>query len=77
MYKRQIQKLFCLIIIIGGFLFHMFWEGKAQYILPYFIMVIPYSAAGIKEINNIIDSRILKLKIAKKISYYKFKGLSH
>ena len=26
---------------IGGFLFHTFWEGKSQYIFPYFIILIP------------------------------------
>lgn len=28
----------------GGFLFHIFWEGKSQYIYPYMFMLIPLSA---------------------------------
>lgn len=34
------------ITVIGGLLFHMLWEGKPQYVLPYFWLLLPYSAAG-------------------------------
>ena len=30
--------------IYGGFLFSMIWEAKTRYILPYFILAIPYMA---------------------------------
>lgn len=36
------------IIVIGGFLFHLLWEGKSQYILPYFLVAIPYGAGGME-----------------------------
>ena len=45
-----VQQVYLIIIVIGGFLFHIMWEAKAQYILPYFIMVIPYSAKGLRDI---------------------------
>ena len=32
--------------IIGGFLFHMVWEANSRYILPYFLLLLPYSAIG-------------------------------
>lgn len=32
---------------IGGFLFHLFWEGKSQYIYPYIYALIPCSSYGI------------------------------
>lgn len=31
---------------IGGFIFHIFWEVKAQYALPYFVILIPYGFVG-------------------------------
>ena len=31
---------------IGGFLFHIFWEGKSQYIHPYVFILIPLAAYG-------------------------------
>ena len=37
-------------IIIGGFVFHIVWEAKSQYIIQYFIFAIPYAAAGFVEI---------------------------
>lgn len=44
--KMDIRKHILLLYLLGGFFFHMFWEGKAYYILPYFIMLIPYSVHG-------------------------------
>ena len=29
-----------------GFLFHLFWEAKGQYALPYFLLLLPYASAG-------------------------------
>ena len=33
-------------IFIGGFLFHIFWEAKGQYTLPYYVLIFPYSIKG-------------------------------
>ena len=33
-------------IFIGGFVFHMFWEAKCQYTISYFVLLIPFAAAG-------------------------------
>lgn len=34
------------VIFIGGFLFHIAWEAKGQYTLPYFLLMIPLSLDG-------------------------------
>jgi|GEM_PF-164703 len=34
------------VILIGGFLFHTVWEAKAQYTLPYMMLMIPVSVWG-------------------------------
>lgn len=31
----------------GGALFYLFWEAKSQYILPFYIALIPYAALGV------------------------------
>ena len=36
-----------MVIFIGGFIFHTFWEAKGQYTLPYFVTILPVSARGI------------------------------
>jgi len=33
-------------IVIGGFVFHMVWEAKGQYTLPYFVLLLPYTVMG-------------------------------
>lgn len=38
------------VIFIGGVLFHTFWEAKAQYSLPYFVLLIPYSMCGFRQL---------------------------
>lgn len=45
-------------IFIGGFIFHIFWEAKAQYTLTYFILLFPYAIAGYEIITNRITKMI-------------------
>ena len=35
-----------IITVIGGFIFHMFWEANSRYVFPYFCMLLPYAAMG-------------------------------
>jgi len=44
-----IPQLFFAVVILGGFCFHTLWEAKSQYIFPYFVMLLPYGAAGLSE----------------------------
>ncbi len=46
------EQLLFPLIILGGFLFHMLWEAKSQYIISYFILLLPYGAAGIDSIKR-------------------------
>lgn len=39
-----------LIIFVGGFLFSIFWEAKARYMLPYYVLLHMYAAYGIAQI---------------------------
>ncbi len=62
-YMRALIPLF----FVGGFLFHGFWEMKAQYTLPYFVLLIPISVIGFKAFildlyNTIIDYKNKKRK---------------
>lgn len=41
-----------IIFLIGGFIFHLFWETKSQYVYPYVFMLIPYSSYTIVRILN-------------------------
>lgn len=43
------DQLFLILVILGGFAFHTLWEAKSQYIFPYFVILLPYGAAGIMD----------------------------
>ena len=49
-----------LISIIGGVLFHMLWEAKSRYVLPYFILMIPMAAGGLAELSGLLEKRRTK-----------------
>ncbi len=46
--------------LIGGFLFHLVWEGKSQYIYPYFFSLMPFAALSLARIVTAIQSKIKK-----------------
>ena len=50
--KWKEEQLLLFLILLGGFLFHMLWEAKSQYIMPYFILLMPYAAAGLDSIRE-------------------------
>lgn len=60
------------LIIIGGFVFHMIWEAKGQYILSYFLMLLPYAAAGLDEAIAKTDKLVLKIK-SEHLTLFNFK----
>lgn len=44
--KLKLENSCMIIAVLGGFLFHIFWEGKCQYTLPYYILLFPFSVQG-------------------------------
>ena len=42
--------------VLGGAVFYLAWEGSGRYILPYFVMTIPYAAAGLEKVDKWIFS---------------------
>ncbi len=43
--------LFLITIFIGGFAFHILWETKSRYIIPYIVVLIPIASIYIKKIS--------------------------
>lgn len=56
--RHEMNTLVLLVCVLGGFIFHMFWEAKGQYTLSYFILLIPYCA---KSISILSDKGVLIL----------------
>ena len=51
------------VIFIGGFLFHIAWEAKGQYPLPYFILTIPISLNGYHNLIIYKQTHVLSTNI--------------
>lgn len=45
--KLSNEIILLITIFIGGFLFHILWEAKSRYIIPYIIVLIPVSSVNI------------------------------
>ncbi len=67
--RKRLDKnvlLLCL-IFLGGFTFHLFWEAKSRYILPYVIILIPTATLGITKVVEELEMKI-KEKVKKQKS---------
>lgn len=47
------------LVFIGGFCCFLLWEAKSIYIFPFYIMLIPISASGIKQIGDFLSKKKL------------------
>lgn len=46
-----------LIAVLGGFLFHIFWEANARYIILYSLLLLPYTTRGISSIIHLASQK--------------------
>ncbi len=47
--KLSLEIIFLLTIFIGGFAFHILWEAKSRYIIPYIVILMPITAVEINK----------------------------
>ena len=47
----SLEILFLITIFIGGFAFHLLWEAKSRYIIPYIVVLIPVASIYLKKIH--------------------------
>jgi hypothetical protein len=61
--KNEFNKQSILILsFVGGFIFHTFWEGKSQYTIVYFTLLIPCALMGYEKLILYIESHKYHLK---------------
>ena len=48
----DISKVILLLCVLGGFLFHILWEGKSQYLISYFPLMLPCAAVGMMYVTG-------------------------
>ena len=62
--KCSAETMIMIIVLIGGFLYHMLFEGKSQYCVTYFILIVFFAAYGLDVASH---------KVKQKISAYQSK----
>ena len=45
------------IYLSGGFLFHLFWETKSQYVYPYMVLLLPLAAYGLVQLVDFLKNK--------------------
>ncbi len=58
------ESLILPLAILGGFLCHTFWEGKSQYIFPYYMMMLPCAIQGYSSFFSRIQEKAANMKQA-------------
>lgn len=58
--NQALENRILLITILGGFFFHMIWEAKGRYILPYFVMMLPMAALGLSALSEPLKNWLQK-----------------
>ena len=61
----SLELILLVTIFLGGFCFHILWEAKSRYIIPYIVVLIPVasvmiSGEGIRKIFGNIKEKIKK-----------------
>lgn len=56
----SLARAYLLLNIFGGFLFHMIWEAQARYVLCYFVLFLPFAAAGIHKLFVTVQKHMTK-----------------
>ena len=55
-----------LLIFLGGFMFHLFWEAGSRYAFPYYLMLIPYACIGLALLEKKVEGLIKESRKEKK-----------
>lgn len=58
MKKRDILSCILPLIILGGLMYHLLFEAKSQYALPYFIMMLPVAACGLSAFYELMKKKV-------------------
>jgi hypothetical protein len=59
--KKDVTYYILPLVVLGGFLFHMFFEAKSQYVITYVTLLIPMCAYGLYQyINSDIFTKLKK-----------------
>ena len=55
--KKDLLRCLLPLILLGGLLYHLLFEAKSQYALPYFVMILPIAAYGLFTLYRKVEFR--------------------
>ncbi len=55
--RKEISQCLLPVIVLGGLLYHLLFEAKSQYALPYFMLMVPLAAWGLSRLFYRIEHR--------------------
>lgn len=58
----RFEELILAMVTLGGFIFHLFWEAKSQYVMIYCLLMIPYAVKGYEKLIEIITVSVARIK---------------
>lgn len=58
----SMEVIFLITIFVGGFAFHILWEAKSRYIIPYIVILIPVATIHIHKFNVRKNENIFRNK---------------
>ena len=56
-HRKETKSCLLPLIVLGGLLYHLLFEAKSQYALPYFVLMLPVAAYGYGRIFRRIEYR--------------------
>ena len=56
-HKKSVRSCLLPLIVLGGLLYHLLFEAKSQYALPYFVLMLPVAAYGLTRLFRRIERR--------------------
>ena len=56
--RRDILSCLLPLVILGGLMYHLLFEAKSQYALPYFILMLPLAAAGFAAMFEYLKKKV-------------------
>ena len=63
--KWFFESLLLQITVLGGFVFHCFWEAKSQYTWSYFVLLLPLTVLGFRAFTEWLSERVSEKTFAK------------
>lgn len=66
------EALFPILFLMGGVIFHLFWETKSQYVYPFVFLLIPLAVMGVFGLGDVLKKKIMQKPWAKAVKTVDF-----